>query len=310
MCVFVLVVGLLMVSLFQWSSGRNFLLQLDLDARDDSVGRNTITSFMQRLVTVTAISDNHFDESQDMLHSVKRCLPNNKVILYDLGLSDTNKRRIEELYKNVEIRPFPFWNYENLPHVRNLLTYAWKPILIKEVSLEHDVIMYGDSSMRMKSCDLKKALAHLFYFPIFGAVGLHYIAIEFTHDGMIEYLQYPKNRKDLAHMYSIEATGFLLWANATMKEILIDPWLDCALHEECIAPPGAELWPCHFSFHRDGRYTGCHRYDQSALDIILAREFGSGSAQRAHNEAVRNSIWIFEKQNTLNNNAGHGFRAT
>ena len=258
--------------------------------------QNTVEGFMRRLVTVTAVSDNHFDESQTMLSSVERCLPHNKVILYDLGLKNENKRRIKELYKNVQIQPFPFSDYKNHSHVKDLLTYAWKPIIIKKVSLEYDIIMYGDASMRMKeSCNIKLALSRLLHFPFFAAVRYRYKAIEFTHDGMIEYLHFPNSRKDLADMYSIEATGFLMWANTIMKELLIEPWLDCALHRECIAPLGATLRPCIFTKNHDGHYIGCHRYDQSALDIILARGFGPYSAQIAQNDKVRKSIWYFRK---------------
>ena len=267
------------------------------DGSDD--GRLTVKAFMRRLVTVTAISDNHFRESLGMLSSVETCLPHNKIILYDLGLNDKNKRTIKQQYKTVEIQPFPFSDYKNLSHVRDLRTFAWKPIIIHKVSLDYDIIMYGDASMRMRSCDIRRALEHLLHFPLFAAGRLRYIAIEFTHDGMIEYLQYPKSREALANMYSIQAGGWLLWANAMMKEVLIEPWLDCALHKECIAPAGATIKPCHLTNRHDGHYVGCHRYDQSALDLILAREFGAVSSLRARNETVRKSIWCFWNSENL-----------
>ena len=56
----------------------------------------------------------------------------------------------------------------------------------------------------MISCDLKKVLTHLLYLPVFGPVSFHHIAIEFTHDGKIEY---TKNRKDLAHIISFWVLG-------------------------------------------------------------------------------------------------------
>ena len=158
-----------------------------------------VKDLLKSLVIVTAISDNHFTESLGMLSSVQQCLPHNKIILYDLSLSKRNIDAIEDLYKMVEIRHFPFYDYRELKHVKNLFTYAWKPIIIKIVSLEYDMIMYGDSSIRMISCDIEKALQLLFNFPFHSVLKLHDLVVEFTHDGMLNYLQYPKEREDLLH---------------------------------------------------------------------------------------------------------------
>ena len=253
----------------------------------------TVPDLLKRLVIVTAISDNHFTESLDMLSSVKQCLPHNKIILYDLGLSKHNLDTIEHSYKMVEIRHFPFHDYSHLKHVKNLFTYAWKPIIIKRVSLEYDVIMYGDASIRMISCDIEKALQLLFNFPFLSVLQLRHLAVEVTHDGMLNYLHYPKEREDLVDMKAVAATGFLLWAKPEMKEKFIEPWLDCALHVECIAPRGAKLGPCGKMTH-DGHYVGCHRYDQSALALILAREFGKDFVN-THNQTLSKSIWTIKR---------------
>ena len=258
---------------------------------------DTVEDLMQRLVILTAISDNHFKESQGMLSSVAKCLPHNKIILYNLGLSDSNQRKLKK-YRTVEMRRFPLEQYLYHPHVNRLRFYAWKPVILKNVSQEYDVIMYGDASMRMKSCNIEEALSRLFHFPFFAAVPFKFIAVEFAHDGMLEYLHYPKARKDLANMYSIEATGFLIWADDVMKEKLLEPWLDCALHEECIAPVGAKLGPCNFTMadNHNGDYIGCHRYDQAALDLILAREFGTDSPRLSQSDRrISTSIWEFKR---------------
>jgi len=47
-------------------------------------------------------------------------------------------------------------------------------------------------------------------------------------------------------------------------------WFLCALERGCIAPPDADLG-C--SFHGSRQYGHCHRYDQSALNILLANWF-------------------------------------
>ena len=211
-----------------------------------------VVDIYNRLVTVTAISDNHFVEAQEMLASVQRCLPHNKLIVYDLGLNTKNRNKLKTKYKNIEIRHFPFSSYSHLPHVKNLVTYAWKPILIKEVSLQYDVIMYGDASMRMISCDIEEPLKHLTRFPFFSSSPLSSMAIEYTHDGMIDYLHYPKDRRDISNMPVNAATIWMVWVNETMKEKFIEPWLDCALHVECIAPKGSKLGPCAHTRNHDG----------------------------------------------------------
>ena len=69
-----------------------------------------------------------------------------------------------------------------------------------------------------------------------------------------------------------------MWANSVMRTKFLSYWVDCALHQECIAPPGTKLVPCNFKLGNEnkgaGMYIGCHRYDQSALAMILIREFG------------------------------------
>ena len=258
------------------------------------LGSNAVEDTIRRLVVLTAVSDNHFIESQGMLSSVTKCLPHNKIILYDLGLNKGHKKIMKELYKTVEVRPFPFDEYKSTPHVKNLLSYAWKPIIVNAVSQEYDIIMYGDASMRMKSCDIKEPISQLLNFPFFGCYHIGWKAIEFVHDGMIDYLHYPKTRKDIAFLNTIAATGFLLWANAPLQKKFLEPWLDCALHEECIAPRGAQVGPCNFQMagNHDGTYIGCHRFDQAALDLILDREFRTDSRRirRSYNN-LRGSIW-------------------
>ena len=248
------------------------------------------------LVVLTAFSDNHFEEAKDMIASMQTCLPDKKIIVYDLGLSSKTKEEVRK-YCNVELRSFPFENYTQ-PHVKKLSSYAWKPIIVKLVSEEYDVIMYGDASLRMKTCNMRKALDHLLKYPLLDLYPISFRAIEFTHDGMMEYLQYPKHRKDIAQLKTLQATCFLIWANSVMQEKLIEPWLDCALHQECIAPKGSKLWPCHFTKVHDGHYIGCHRYDQSALNLILAREFGVDSVLKGANTAITHSTWKVVRHKT------------
>ena len=253
----------------------------------------SVEDMYQRLVYVSALSDNHFKEA-DMYRTIINCLPNNKLIIFDLGLNRKHKRELSSI-KNVEVRPFPYNRYTHLPHVKNLFTYAWKGIAANIVAEEHDIIMYGDSSVRLLSCDLTAPLKHLLHFPFFSGAPGRRIAIQYTHDGMIKYLCFPTSRKDMANISSFQGGVWLMWATDEMKEKLLKPWLDCSLQEQCISPKGAKRSPCSEDGTQDGHYVGCHRYDQSAINLILAREFGLEYYFKGTNITISSSIWTVKR---------------
>ena len=261
---------------------------------------HSVADLYERLICVTAFSDNHFNEAKDMIADLQTCLPDKKIIVYDLGLNSGHRKEVSS-YCNVELRSFPFKDYQQ-SHVKNLYTFAWKPIIVKLISVEYDVIMYGDSSLRMKSCNISSALAYLFEFPFLDLNPVYARVIEFTHDGMIKYLHYPKSRKDMAHIETLQGGCWLMWANTVMKEKLIEPWLDCALHKECIAPKGATLFTCHMTQNHDGHYIGCHRFDQSALNVILAREFGLDGVLKGSNRNITLPVWEIARKRIHRNN--------
>ena len=252
-----------------------------------------VKDMYRRLVYVSALSDNHFKEA-GMYKTVIKCLPQNKVIIFDLGLNSKNKKSLSDI-ENVEVRPFPYNKYTHLPHVKNLFTYAWKGIVANIVAEEHDIIMYGDSSVRLLSCDLTAPLKHLLQFPIFSGAPTSLRAIQYTHEGMIKYLHFPASRKDMAAIGSFQGGVWLMWATDEMKEKLLKPWLDCSLHEQCISPKGSRIIPCSSGGTPDGHYLGCHRYDQSAINLILAREFGLDYYSNGTNRSISKSIWVVNR---------------
>lgn len=54
-----------------------------------------------------------------------------------------------------------------------------------------------------------------------------------------------------------------------VSEIML-PWIQCALTQDCIIPIGAQSVGCRFDKRPQYRYSGCHGYDQSALNIVLS----------------------------------------
>ena len=265
----------------------------------ENMPSSTIYNMYNRLVVVTSVSSNHFEESKDMIASVQKYLPHSKIIFYDLGL--TKKERLEvSKYCNVELRPVSWDKYP--PHVKSLKKYAWKPLVVNEVAEEYDLIMYGDSSIRMLSSDMGPVLGSLIEVPFLDIYVLGHKIISYTHDGTISYLKYPPSHKDMVNWGTLQGGAWIMLLNQDMKENVLKPWVDCALHEQCIAPNGSALSPCQNEKigYYTGKYIGCHRYDQSALNIILARRFGINMYSHLANTGITRKLWRVTRHPTHN----------
>lgn len=139
-----------------------------------------------------AFSSNHFQEAQDMIGSIQSNLPHTLIIIYNLGLNVSEKTRLTT-YCNVQVRTFNFSKYP--PYVKHLKKFAWKPIVISEVSKEYEVILYGDTSMRIKHPIAEKFMPLLLKFPyISGPPDGDPITI-YTHDSAFKYLRFDMSRE-------------------------------------------------------------------------------------------------------------------
>ena len=251
-----------------------------------------------RMVAVTSLSSNHLPEAQDYFGSLHRFYPHLKIIVYDLGLSENERRTLKSYCNVAEIRPFRFANYPG--HVRSMYLYSWKPLVVQEASRDFEVILYGDSSVRMLSSDMSPAINQLIKFPFLSG-SPHEKIVALTHDGMINYLHSPP-RYEMRNFDGTQGGVWLMWANSLMKRTVIPEWADCALHMECIAPEGGtQLWGCKKATkeqYDDGWYIGCHRYDQSAIAMILARDFGVGIDKQIAQRAISDKIWLVDRAET------------
>ncbi len=73
------------------------------------------------------------------------------------------------------------------------------------------------------------------------------------------------------HMVSLE--GFLVYNTRSVHERLMSPWVRCALLPDCLEPIGAQSSGCRYDKKPQYRYSGCHNYDVSALNVVLGQMF-------------------------------------
>eukprot|EP00117_Sycon_ciliatum_P013108 scpid66977/ scgid13907/ len=101
----------------------------------------------QHFPVVSALSNDHAVESEDMIASVAKHMPLRGVIIYDLGMSQT-ARKSTSSYCNVTIRSFRQDIFKDF--TSNLKNYRWKPLLVYGAFLEFDGVIWADASIRFQ----------------------------------------------------------------------------------------------------------------------------------------------------------------
>ena len=231
-----------------------------------------------------------------MIATVQAVMPEVKLIVYDLGMTSQQRATVLRMC-GVELRTFDFAKYPQ--HVRDLFKYAWKPIIAHELVRDYEVVMWGDASVRLLKPLQEYILPYLLDIEA-PFVGTKYntTIVQWTHSGTLNY--FNMTRESMQGLLTLQAGCWVLWSTKRMKS-LISNWEDCALHEECIAPEGTHVCNCKKKTwnRQEVDYCGCHRFDQSALNIILTQEFGK--------EVYKT---VFENNNTFEVKYAHNKNCT
>ena len=154
------------------------------------------------------------------------------------------------------------------PHVASVNNFAWRPILLQLLLREFGAVMYLEPTTRFKSPSspnylrLRGSRSYFLWDPL-----VFQPVVAYTEKDTFDYLQ--EKRCTFRDCSIITAEAIALYRTQTTWIELMKPWLKCALNADCIAPKYAMYSKC---FHmRQPRTTGCHRYDMSALSIIINR---------------------------------------
>ena len=143
---------------------------------------------------------------------------------------------------------------------------------MQEVLANHTGLMWIDSSARFVTSDLTSIISQAVKHTK-GAVLLtrtDHSNFAVTHPNMYNYLP-----SDITWLQKTEQweTHMLIYRTPEMYHNVIFWLVLCALTEDCIAPPNANRY-CQFKgTDQFSSYVGCHRYDQSAVNILMANHF-------------------------------------
>lgn len=218
-----------------------------------------------RTVFVTGSSSNHFFQLFRMIRSFHSTYPNETILVYNLGLTPDSVKHFTNEFPFAQVVPFNFALYPR--YVQNLFEFRWKPLIIAEVLARNPKVLWMDTSTV-----LKKPISPAYFDGVrmFEFTGHSLLAT--THPGMYDYLPTGEDKTKLEDTFMYGANVIAILNSKDIKLNVLRWWVLCALEADCMAPKGSKV-PCNDPiFHSDPIhvYADCHRFDQSALNLLLA----------------------------------------
>ncbi|KAL5288914.1 hypothetical protein ACFFRR_009237 [Megaselia abdita] len=253
-----------------------------------------------------------------LLQNIANKLPNENIVLYDLGLTSYEYKTLSP-YCNYSSAKCTIVTYDltvfpsHIPDKR--MMHAYRPIVIKDALLRSKTILFMENTMRLNgtSRDVYDLLAKLTSKVYNGGTKSEVTSTSTdtlssgvlgwseptavstrSHPKMFEYFQTKAEEFIFLRMIDLDAI-FFTDSKVVSDQILL-PWIKCAFTLECLDPIGAQSNGCKYNKKPQYRYSGCHAYDTSALNIVLGLTWHMDHSKYSIPKEGENTKYIFSKQ--------------
>ena len=224
-------------------------------------------------VVVSSVNAGQAGGAVHFLRNVMLFLPRHTVVLYDMGLSAYELDLVRS-YCNATCHIRAFDPDSRFPsHTRRIS--AFRPIIIQDVLRFAGSVLFLSIDQKLITGNLTGPLA---FAKAHGGVAAWVLAenrptSSLTHPNMINLFMGDKSM-DLQFQHMVGLEALILYNTEGVRRHLMLPWVKCALMADCVEPIGAQDTGCRFDKKPQYRYSGCHAYDVSALNIVLGQMFG------------------------------------
>ncbi|XP_054164657.1 uncharacterized protein LOC128962307 [Oppia nitens] len=160
------------------------------------------------------------------------------------------------------------------PHVYDHKLHAYRPIILQLVLAEFGAAFWLDPNYLLLPSAVEKVNSLATRARQSGGVlswTIEQPTSSLTHPKMFDYFKTVQNEYYFHRM--VKPSHILLYNTGRIHKQLMLPWIRCTLTPECIAPIGSQASGCRFDKKPLYRYSGCHHYDTSALNIVLGQLF-------------------------------------
>ncbi|XP_012938971.1 uncharacterized protein LOC101848295 [Aplysia californica] len=213
---------------------------------------------------VTAGSHSTYPATIEFIYSVQYFFPKSRIGIFDIGLTSDEREFISSLCKTeVDSLWLQFWP-EALYKIRHRV---WRPLVLQLALAKYGHYIYLEPGRFVNRQNLRQYLQHSRKHGVTVAGRqLKYSSYVVTSPHMYSFLRV--NERKLQRTPHFDFTLLILHGTAPVRNHFMRYLIACAMEDYCIAPPDSKA-SCDAHLANNKRYANCHRYDESAINLIL-----------------------------------------
>ncbi|XP_075237095.1 uncharacterized protein LOC142333633 [Lycorma delicatula] len=234
-------------------------------------------------VIVSYLLDEQAEHGISLSKNIAHLLPNHTLLLYNLGLSKYQLQMLQ-LHCNSSKCMVVDFDIDTFPSfvLDEDKLHAYRPLIIQDALNKAGAVLFLECNLRITTGKISTLLSKA---QVNGIVtwATRQAVTSLTHPRMFDYFQTTADSFYFLPM--VEATKLLIYNTKDIHNDIMLPWVQCALIHDCIMPIGAQSVGCRFDKKPQYRYSGCHSYDSSALNIVLGLRFKFNEMEYAYQDS-------------------------
>ncbi|EFA09775.1 uncharacterized protein LOC100322888 [Tribolium castaneum] len=242
-------------------------------------------------VIVTYVMEGQESQAVGLINNVGRVLPNNTILVYNLGLGNYGLKTLLNYCNNSRCQALTF-SLANFPsHVDEESIRAYRPLVIQDALQRTGAVLFLECGYRFSRHLTHDVIMDLFEKRaksqgiVTWPMSLKNPVSSLTHKKMFQY--FHTDAENFLFLQMVNADVLLIVNTESVHNEIMLPWVKCALTQDCIVPIGAQSAGCRFDKKPQYRYSGCHSYDTSALNIVLGLKFNMDGSRYMFDESEK-----------------------
>ena len=216
---------------------------------------NLFNNSDKNLVIVSAADESHYKSALNLFETLNTYEPDSKLVFYDIGLKEDQKKTFISNHPNVIFEKFRFNEFPEFVSKKDkdgkIGSYSWKPQIINECIKKYNQnVLWLDAGCKInKKLRLIRIILNVKGIYVASSVGKIF---EWTHNESIEKISFPKKYLNKNNF----ASG-MVGINPEKKygKDFLEEWAQLSLNQDIIAPKNSSRKN--------------HRQDQSILTMLI-----------------------------------------